>query len=272
MVWSSSGLGLLLSSLTVALTTWIFSQEILVAWAWRIPFLLGSLTGVLGYYLRVNTAESVPFQLLQQSNEISKFPFMVAMRNYRPAIMITIGLYILSAITTYLVFVFMPVYAAKNLGLPLNQAMLVNTVAMACSILLVPIMGSLSDKVGRKVIMLSGAVGFLFFSLPLYWLITHAGMMGLMIAQFIFSVLSASFNGPLTSAVLEMFPIQVRYSATAFSYNLSYSLFGGTAPIIAVFFIGILGSNIAPAFYLAIGALIAVFAVLKMSNGRTIYA
>lgn len=264
LVWACSGIGILLSSVIVTIMTWMMTPQSLSAWGWRLPFLLGALTGILGYYLRKNTSEPLLFKSLQDNNQIEKFPLMHAIKKFKAELLIAAGLYVLSAIITYLIFVYMPVYAAKIIGLPFNTTMMVNTVMMIFMILLVPIVGYCSDVIGRKRILLMSSISLVLFAYPLYYLIANGGLWGLIIGQLLFAVLAAGFQGVITSAVLEMFPANVRYSAAAFGYNLSYSLFGGTTPLIAMYLVSKLNNNTALSLYLIAGGLVAMIAATKM--------
>ena len=265
LVWASSGLGILLSSLAVTMVTFLFDHDELLKWGWRLPFLFGAITGVLGYFLRAHTTESTSFNSLKLSNNIVKYPLIEAIKNSKTRLLIAMGLYALSVITTYLFFVFMPNYVSTTTGLALSVTMAVNTITMAVMVFLVPFFGSLSDKIGRRIILLLSGFGIIILALPLFLLISTGALIALIIAQLTFAILAAGFQGPITSAVLELFPVNTRYSAAAFSYGLSSSIFGGTTPLIALFLIHTMKSNIAPSMYLILGAVIAVISAMKMN-------
>lgn len=264
LVWASSGVGILLSSVVVTVLTILFNHQQMLAWGWRIPFFLGAFTGLIGYFIRKNIPESDCFNSIKNNKKIAKFPLVKAFRFFKRKIMIATGLYSLCAITTYLIFVFMPVYASKNIGLPFDKVMMLNTLTMVLMVMLVPMMGHYSDIFGRRLVLMIGATGFLFLGLPFYFLISHGSFATLIFVQIIFAILTACFQGPISSAVLEMFPTHVRYSAAAFGYNLSYSLFGGTTPLIAVYLIHKFKNNAAPSLYLLLGAFIAVLSITRM--------
>lgn len=266
LVWASSGIGILLSSIVISIITWIFSQQELSDWAWRVPFVLGATTGIMGYYLRKNISESSVFRATLDKKEIFKIPLFEAIRTFKKELLITICLYSLCAITTYLLFVFMPMYVSTNFGIPLQQAMVMNTLAMACMVVGVPIVGRYSDLLGNRNVLMISTTAFIILSYPLYLLISTGSLLNLGIAQLVFSVLTAGFQGPITSTVLEMFPSNVRYSGAAFGYNISYSLFGGTAPIVAVYLVSKLENSLAPSFYLISGAIVAFISILGIKQ------
>jgi MHS family proline/betaine transporter-like MFS transporter len=263
-IWASSGVGILFSSIVISICNYIFTNQELSQWAWRIPFILGSLTGLIGYYFRKNMLASEECMQIKKSKLI-KFPLIEAIKHHRAKLVMAIGMYMLCAITTYILFVYMPTFINTRIGIPLKKTMLVNSISMACMILLVPLVGHYSDSVGRKRILLISSICFILFSVPLYLLLTHGALLSLIIAQTLFAILTAGFQGPLTGTILSMFPPSIRYSAAALGYNLSYSLFGGTAPIIAIFLTSKLHNNIAPSFYIILAAIIALVAILKIN-------
>lgn len=106
MIWASSGVGILFCSIFISLCEYVFTEEALSTWAWRIPFFIGALTGILGYYLRKNIAVSQEFLMLKK-NKLIKFPIIEAFKKYHTEIIILIGLYMLCAITTYILFVYL---------------------------------------------------------------------------------------------------------------------------------------------------------------------
>lgn len=263
-IWASSGVGMLLSSIVVATISLSMSHDALSHWGWRLPFLLGSVTGVVGYYLRKNISESSEFKQVQQSADIVKFPLVEAIKKVKTKIVVAAGIYVLSAIITYLIFVYMPVYASKTIGLPFAKTMTINTVIMAFMIVLVPIFGHYSDIFARRKMLLVSSTGIFLLAFPLYVLIGHGSVVDLIIAQVIFAIVGAAYQGAITRTVLEMFATNVRYSAAGFAYNLTYSLFGGMAPMVAVFLVDKLKFNAAPSLYLIFGAVISFIAVLNL--------
>lgn len=114
-LWSMTGIGMLLGSSIGTLTLQFPHHEFI----WRIPFLLGIFTGIIGYFLRQRLPESFLFQQAENHQKLVRFPLLIAITTYRKELFIIIGLYILSAMITYLVFIFMPGYAANVIGMPL---------------------------------------------------------------------------------------------------------------------------------------------------------
>ena len=260
LLWAVVGIGMLLGSFAAMLVT-EYSQY---AWAWRVPFILGIFTGLIGYFVRKRTPESVLFEQALEKGTLAKYPLFEGVINYKIEFLRIMGIYVLSAMITYIIYVFMPTYVASVSNLSLKVTGLVTTIALAVDTLLVPLGGYISDLVGRKTCFRWSAWGFLLLSYPLFYLITFGGLQHLVIAESIFVLLAVCFRGTINAAVIEQVPTAVRYSVIAVGYNLSYSLFGGTAPIVASYIVKLTGNHAAPGFYLMLGALIALLATYKM--------
>jgi MFS transporter, MHS family, proline/betaine transporter len=251
LLWGMIGVGMLLGSLAATIAA---HSE--VSWAWRVPFLLGIFTGIIGYFLRKQTTESYMFLEVLHDRAIKKFPLREGLVTYKKASLTMIAMYMLSAVITYLIFVFMPGYATNIVGLPLSLTTTVSTVAFLGVTLLVPLGGYLSDIIGRKKCLIASAAGFVLLSYPLFFMISKANLVHFEIAQGLFLLLAAVFQGAITAAAFEMVPTVVRYSVIAVCYNISYSLFGGTAPFVATYLVSITGHKSAPGLYLTLIAVI----------------
>lgn len=263
LIWASSVIGLLLGSFVVFIIFLSFKGSLLYQFAWRLPFLLAALSGLIAYYIRTRTLETKAYQDLSQHCLIEKFPIKTILITHKLLIAQLIGLYLLSALVTYLVFIFMPVYFTDILGRSRISAHALNTLILILLIFLDIFFGWLSDKIGRKTVMLVGAIGLMCFSYPLYLMIIKAGFFLVVIAQIIFTILAASFQGPLMAFTLDQIPVAVRYTLGSLSYNVAYSLFGGTAPLVAVYLITKTGQVAIPGLYLSIAAIIAVLVLVK---------
>ncbi len=260
LLWSVVAVGMLLGSFTAMIIT-AYSQY---TWAWRVPFILSIFTGLIGYFVRKRTPESSHFQQAVADGELKKFPLYDGFVKYKMDMLRIVGIYSLSAMITYLVFIFMPTYAANVIGLPLSQVTFISTVALACVTFLVPFGGYLSDLIGRKKTLRYSALGFLLMSYPLFMLIAGGSLHQFIVAESVFVLLAACFQGTINAFVIEQVPTTGRYSIVAVGYNLAYSIFGGTAPIVASYFFKLTGDKASPGLYLMFGAMIAIVATIKM--------
>lgn len=268
--WSefSAQIGILLGSGVGALLTFSLSQDALYTWGWRIPFVLGILVGAVGLYLRRSIDESPEFERVKRSGVISRFPLREVLTHRRADLVRAIGIIWLYAVSFYLAFVYLITYLSTVLTVPLGSAMISNTIGLAAFTCLVPAMGALSDRVGRKLPMVAGAAGLALLAYPLFMLLGLGALPYIITAQLLFALLVAAYVGPMCAMVVELFPPDGRYTGLSLAYNLALALFGGTAPLVATYLIERTDNIVAPSFYLAVSAVIS-FAVVLGSVGSS---
>jgi MHS family proline/betaine transporter-like MFS transporter len=264
LLWAMSGVGMLLGSFAAMLV----SHAEHITWAWRVPFLLGIITGLIGYFLRRHTLESILFAQALEEKSIHRFPLLKGIKDYKFELFNMIGIYVLSAMTTYLVFIFMPTFASTIIGMPLAKTTTVTTLAYLAVTLLVPFGGYLSDRVHRTQCMKWAAIGFIFLSYPLFTWIASGNIHHFIFAECVFVLLAACYQGSLNAAIFDLIPTSIRYSMTAVSYNISYSLFGGTAPFVATYLVHLSGNHSVPGWYLTAGGLVAFLALNRMESRK----
>ena len=266
-MWSAVGVGMLLGSLVTTLSIKLIPHDLLYTIGWRLPFLFGLITGIIGSYFRKKIPEAALFSEIQKHGQISQLSTTKVIKTHKKSLAIIIGLYALSSVITYIVFVFMPIYASSTLNIPLDKASLITTIALACSTIAVPFIGLLSDKIGRKPCLYLGAINFLLLSYPLYsFMLIHQSMFSFICAESIFVLISISYQGALTSAAQELPMTAVRYTITAIGYNVSYALFGGTAPFVITYLANVFQSQLIPGIYLSIMGMIAIIAIYNMKE------
>ena len=265
LTWSAVGFGMLLSSLVTSLLSYFLAPESIHSYGWRIPFLFGMCTGVVGYFFRKKIPESGLF--LESRKNHNEQSIAQAIKSNKSIIYIIFCLYALSAMITYIIFIFMPFYASTVICLSLSSASFITTLAIGLVTIFVPFSGLLSDLIGRKPCLYSGALGFLLFSYPLYIYMSHSkSMYSFVISEIIFVFFATIYQGALTSAVQELARTQVRYMTTALGYNTSYAIFGGLSPLAITYVSKIFSSDIVPGIFLTFAALIALFSIRKVSE------
>src|SRR5699024_9543569 len=237
----SVNIGMLLGSITGVLLTTFMAEEILYSWGWRIPFIIGGILGLVGLYMRFNIEETPEFEAMKEeqekllenkevnTNEEVKEPniWKVLMYTYKEALA-CMGISVFWTVAVYGLLTYMPVYLSDILGLSEQLGFVANTLALILLIILTPFAGHLSDKYGRKPLLLFATVGTLILVYPLFLLMNTVSFPLIVVAVLIFAVLIASFNGPAVVTLVELFPADVRYSSFSIGYNLTISLFGGT--------------------------------------------
>lgn len=253
-----------------ALITHNLDQGQLENWGWRLPFVVGLLIAPVGLWIRRYMDETEAFVDASQADaktEASSMP--AALQQNRRQILLTIGLTIPGTAAFYVLLVNMPAYAHRQFGLPLDQVFSIQMLVVAWMTVLIPLSGALSDRIGRRPLLLWPYVGLLLAVYPGFaWLAAAPGIERLLLVQLLFCTLLGLSFGPAPTAVSELFPVRVRSTGVSIGYNLAVMLFGGFAPFIVTWLSGSTGSPIAPVYYLLFSTALGVVACYFLPRGE----
>ncbi|MBC9725255.1 MFS transporter [Streptomyces sp. TRM68367] len=269
-------LGAGISALLVA----TLSEDDLLAWGWRLPFMLGLPMGIIGIYLRIRLEETPAFrQLMERSPAMATMAlrrvFQILVRHYRPEVLIASGLIVAWNVTNYVLTNYVPTYLTDTLpehgksgtedALSTTLQMAV-TLAMLCAIVFV---GKLSDRIGRKPILITGSVSLIVLGLPSVWLL-RAGLTGQVLGLLIMGFALLCFAAVTPSTLPALFPTMIRYGSLAIIFNVIVSAFAGTAPTIIGVAVTTTGNLDWPGYYLIGAGVIGLVSVLflKESAGQ----
>jgi MFS transporter, MHS family, proline/betaine transporter len=248
------GLAVLGGSVVGALITKGLSPEALDAWGWRVPFLFGLLIGPVGMWIRRHLDEGKDFVDAQHDAK-AKRSLGSALNDQRRAVLVSMCLTICATVSFYVVLVYMPTFANRQLGLPLDSAFTAQMIGVACLTLLVPLFGALSDRIGRKPILIGSVTIYLMLLYPLFtWVVANPSLVNLISMQVVLCSLLGAFFGPFSSAIAEQFPSGIRSTGMSVGYNIAVMLFGGFAQFIVTWLIKVTSSPVAPVFYVIFGA------------------
>ena len=253
--------GLLLGSGCAALLSTILEEDILTTWGWRVPFLLGGLIGLVGIYIRRSVDETPAFQesvaTKHRDTDLRKNSIEPAARAFGFTIHWTVSYYIFLA--------YMPTFTIRHLGLDRSVALWSNTVGLLALMVVAPIAGYWSDKIGRKPLLLASCltIGILVYPV-LNYLLTNPSVAAIICAQVLFGSLIALYSGPGPAAISEIFQTSYRATGMSVGYSLAVAVFGGFAPFIATWLIEITGSPISPAYYVLLAALVTALVILRL--------
>jgi MFS transporter, MHS family, proline/betaine transporter len=263
LVWSVI-VGFLLGSLTVTGLEAVLDDTAMGQYGWRIPFLIAGVLGVVGLYIRLRLADTPDFEELRAKGDISDSPLKEAITSSWRQILQIAGLVVIHNVGFYVVFTFLPSYFTKTLGFTKVDAFVSIAVASLVAIVLIPPLGALSDRIGRKPLLISGAVGFAVLAYPLFLLLNTRSLPAAIAAHAGLSAIESVFVSASLAAGAELFATRVRSSGYSIGYNLSVAVFGGTAPYVATWLVARTGNDIAPAYYVIAAAIISLVTVLTM--------
>lgn len=258
---SSVAAGLLLGSGTAALCSTLLTPEAMESWGWRVPFLLGGLLAPVGVYIRRNIDETPAFEAAREANASdpagTEPPVLLAAR--------ALGFAVIWTVAYYIMLSYMPTFTQKYAGLSRSEALWSNTVGLVVLVCAVPLFGWLSDRVGRKPLLLACCLSFAVLCYPLFGLMLSHPSWGLVVAiQVLFAIMIATFSGPGPAAIAEIFPTRLRSTWMSAGYSLAVALFGGFAPFIATWLIARSGSPIAPTWYVIAAALVSMVVIVRL--------
>jgi len=257
--WPQAGvpLGSLLSAGILALMASMQSEADFVAWGWRIPFLLSGLLVIVGWYIRNRVAETPMFeQALNEAEVPPKLPAMDVFRERPRAVLLGAGLRVGENIGYYILTVFSLTFlvdvAAESRSLALDALL----IGAAVQFVAIPLLASLSDRIGRRSVYAFGAFGLGIFSFLFFPMLASGNDALIILAIVIGLVLHASMYAPQAAFITELFPTRIRYSGVSIAYQLTAIFAGSLAPIIALWLYKDLHSSVPVSIYVAIACAI----------------
>ena len=258
----SVGGGFLLGSLTAALlTTWIAPDDML-AWGWRIPFLLGVLVGVVGTIMRWRLDDTPKFEELASHGQVAGSPLVEAFTTFRRPTLIAFGITLHNTVGYYAVLIYLTTWLTNIIKMPRSTALWIGTTCLVGFVVIVPLMGALSDRIGRRPLFIASCVGYIVLAYPMFLLASTGVPAYALIAQLVLVMLLALYAGPGPAVYCELFPTQVRYTALSVGYNIPVAIFGGFAPFIATWLIQATGNPLSPAFYVMAASLVTLITMI----------
>lgn len=256
--------GSLLGSLLGVLLGLTFSTAQVESWAWRLPFLLGGVLGAFGLLLRSRLEDTPEFNDLRQRGEVVETGLGRAVTSRWRDGARAFGFTLAYTVSVYTLLTYMPTYVTTTTGIKLTNALLSNSIQLAVMMTLLPFTGALSDRVGRRPVLLAFCALAAVLTYPLFLLISVGTIATVIIGQVVFACVVALIGGAGPTATAEMFPTNVRFSALGISYNLAVAAFGGTAPFISTLLISVTGDHTTPALYMIAAAVVTGLVVLRL--------
>ena len=233
-------------------------------WGWRIPFLVAAPLGLIAFWIRRKLGESPMFQEAEEDDTTEHAPLRSTIKTQARPMMILAGYISLTALSFYIFSTYMTTFLREVVQLEAVPVLASNVIALTLAACTAPFAGRLCDRFGRRKTMFASAILLGGAAIPGY-IIASGGSFGTALLGQLMIMFGAVTANVVTAVLLtEVFPTRVRYTASGITYNVSYAIFGGTAPYIATWLIDVTGNPISPAIYLTAVAAAAFLATTLM--------
>jgi len=260
-------IGMVMGTIALSIMT-LLPEESFMTWGWRVPFILSALLVIFGLWIRKGIDETPSFKKVQESGDIPKVPLVETLKYHWREVIIAIGAKVVETAPFYIFGTFVVSYATTELGF--SRTTTLNTVMVATIIttILIPIMGSLSDKIGRKKVFVAGTIGMLLFAFPYFWMLQQQSVVLLVVATVIgLGIIWAPITAVLGTMFSEIFDAKVRYTGVTLGYQIGAALAGGTAPLVAAsLMLQFNGSYVPVAVYIMFTAVISLIAIWAVKD------
>ncbi|MFE2444669.1 MFS transporter [Streptomyces sp. NPDC021218] len=256
-------LGFLAGSFVYLLLSTGLDEDQLTAWGWRVPFLVSAPLGVIGFIIRNKIEDTPEYRTLEANDTVPRTPVRELLRRHKRHLLQAAGLMAAMHVPFYMVLTYLVTYETDHLGHSAGSAALLSTVISLLGLVLVPVFGLLSDRVGRKPVFVGATAALLVLATPAF-LLMRTGLAGTWIAGLLLGAILAAILGTYAVWSAEIFPTRTRQSGLSIAYNLTAALFAGTVPYLMTVLISATGSTLLPGPYLmvfAVGGLIAALSL-----------
>ncbi|MEH6988208.1 MFS transporter [Cytobacillus firmus] len=260
-------IGMLLGTLALSIMT-LLPEEAFLSWGWRVPFILSALLVFFGLWIRKGIDETPSFKKAREKGEIAKIPFVETMRSHWKEVLIAVGAKVVETAPFYIFGTFIVSYATTQLGFSRTVTLNAVTIATIITTILIPIMGKLSDKIGRKKLYVGGTVLMMLYAFPYFWLLHQGSAVLLVVATILgLGIIWAPITAVLGTMFSEIFKSNVRYTGITLGYQIGAALAGGTAPLVATALLNAYDNSYVPvALYIMLAAAISLIAISSVRD------
>jgi metabolite-proton symporter len=263
---AASPAGAMLATGAFALASGLPDEQFL-AWGWRLPFLFSIVLVGVGLFIRLRILETPAFERIKGAGAEARLPVVEAVRDHPRSVLLAAGMYLGFNTFIFVLFTFMLSYATTQLGLPRAVVLQATVVGGAVQIASVLAFSALSDRVGRRPVMLAGAAFLALYAFPLFWLVNTGSPALIFLALAIGFFDSAAIFGPMAAFIAESFDTKVRYSGASLGYQMGAVLGGGLSPFVATALLAWSGgASWSVSVYLVLGTPISLLSVYLLAE------
>jgi MFS family permease len=259
---ASQGLAVLFAGTAGVVTSSLMTPEMMTAWGWRIPFVLGLAIVPVGYFLRnklEDTAEAAPE--VKSTQIVSSVLF-----RYTGTTLLCVMVLIPGTVTVY-VNNYMTSYALTILHLPITLSISINMAVGATMMVAALVSGMLSDRFGRKPVMLLPCLGLMLVAIPAFtWLSSSTGTLAVFAVPILLATLTGLHVGGVISGVPEAFPKAIRSTGVSMTYALAATVFGGSTQFVVTWLLSATGNPTSPAWWIVGACVIGLCGMLMFKE------
>ena len=258
--------GTLLANLVFLLMAGAMANEDLLSWGWRVPFLASALLVAIGLYVRLNTAETPTFKIVKATDTVAKVPFLELFAKSWKFVLLG-GVACMSTGSSFtLIVAFGLNYGTQALHISRNGMLGIVMISCAVCVVLLPLFGWLSDRVGRRPVIVGGILAEAVVAFPMFWLMDTQTFAGALAGYLLMMAAFAANYGPIATYLAELFGTKVRYSGLSISYMLSGVLGSATTPVVTTWLLSATGKGSSVAWYMIGSALISATALMVLTE------
>lgn len=250
LVPASTATGLFVGSTVALVLKSVLPEAALIEWGWRIPFLMAGPLGYIAHFIRTRLEDSPAFHEMEHEKKEVDRPSRLVFKKYRRRLLSSIAATMVNSVGFYLVLTYLPTYLTSYTTMGASEAQLATDIALVTYIFIIFGAGRLSDRVGRRRMLLTACVAFIVLSIPCFLMLGTASLPIVIVAELIMCVTLSLNDANIACYQAEMFPTEVRYTGAALGSNIAYVVFGGTASFVATALIDATGNGLMPAFYM----------------------
>ncbi|WP_336975547.1 MFS transporter [Acinetobacter pittii] len=254
--------GFLFGLIVTACCFSFISLDQMYDWGWRLPFFLAAPFSLIGIYIRRHLHESDEFEKAEEKNG----SIFSNIKPFKSQIFQSVGLIIVTNVTLFTVLTYIPATireTIKKTGVISHWVSVFPTILL---ILCIPIFAYIAHKTSRKIMMLTGSIGVLLLAIPAFYLIYMPSIIFKIFGISLLSLCLASLLSCILAILPALFPVHIRYSGMAISYNIGVALFAGTAPMLNAWLIQVTGNMYIPAFYLILAAIVGIWSIRSFND------
>ena len=262
-------IGMVLATLAMTVMSTSLSDEQFLSWGWRVPFILSAILVFLGLWIRKGIDETPAFKEAKASGNVAKIPLLETLRYHWRAVLVAIGIKFVETAPFYIFSTFIVSYATSTLAFDRITVLNAVTIATLITTLMIPVMGRLSDSIGRKKMFVGGAILMALFTFPYFMLLEQRTTTTLLIATIIgLGLVWAPITAVLGTLFSEIFSTRVRYTGITLGYQVGAALAGGTAPLVATWLLKSYDGSWVPVAWYIVGTV--VISLVAISFAKTV--